>query len=93
MKQLAELLERLGVTDDGYVSLTNLLTYVVLVKLVLAPTVGVGEIATLLGVLCSHLGHRVIDAKQPDNTQVKAVVEELQTKVAALQMGQQVSRR
>lgn len=91
---MIKLLDRLGITDDGYVDLPNLLTYVVLVKLALAAQVGVGEISALLGVLVSHLGHHAIDSKAPQiDSQVAASVAELQTKVTALQLSGQAPRR
>ena len=54
------------VDDNSQLSLTNLALIIVLIKLYLAPVIGVGEMVPMFLALLNYSGKKIINIKSPD---------------------------
>lgn len=85
MNKLSEVMKFLRVIDvhDGQVSLTNVALIIVLVKLAIAPAIGLTEIGGLFIGLLSYQSKKVI--RKSDSNEMESKVKEIQESVQTQQ--------
>lgn len=96
MEKLIRALQFFRVTDEtGNLSLTNIALVVVLIHLVNRPELAVTDIATFAAAIASYQVKRYLQPAAPaqDQTALTEALASLQTKVTALEMGQQINGR
>lgn len=93
MDKLLRVLQFFRVTDEqGNLSLTNIALVATLVRALLLPQLAVQDIVAVAATIAGYQFKRFVapaPGEQEDVAALKAVVEGLQTKVVALQMGAQ----
>lgn len=96
MEKLIRTLQFFRVVDEsGNLSLTNIALVVVLVSLVNRPELSVADIGSLVAAIAGYQFKRWMqpDAPAEDQSELSDALKSLQTKVAALEMGQQINRK